>query len=340
MSGHESQISGGAAALLMLLSWGVWGYVWWWTARRSRLSHRHWIQRHASGAFLGVVAGFSVILIAALFSVTHVGAIIGVALACGPIYNIRRWMGAEAVREETVVDPSSRKPEPVASAGQVSSHVSGQRGIDETENWLERAERLAVERVRREMRGAPRKQPQCVDATETPQALPMLLSFDYADRDGVLTRRTVMVHTVGVARGRTYLEGVCQERHAVRTFRTDRIIGTLEHVGSAETLSVAALVRAAGPLEKLDVEPPAREYHPGAPARPRQDAVLFTGFHAGRRAELEELAIAAGWDVRINVGPTLDYLVAGPNAGAAKVGKAEGDGVTVISEEMFRTMVA
>ncbi len=171
-------------------------------------------------------------------------------------------------------------------------------------------------------------------------ALPTLFRFDYADRDGVLTRRTVMVQTVGQSNGRTYLEGICQVRHAVRTFRTDRIIGTLEHVGSGETLSVAALVRAAGPLKKLDVEPPAREYHPGAHGRPRQDAVLFTGFRAGRRAELEELAIAAGWDVRVTVGPTLDYLVAGPNAGPAKIGKAEGDGVTVISEEMFRTMVS
>lgn len=169
----------------------------------------------------------------------------------------------------------------------------------------------------------------------TESILPATLSFTYKDNTGQILERTVKVSSISEANGLNYLEGYCHTRQDFRTFRTDRIRGSLVDMESGEILSVKQLLSSVHPRKAMTYKP--------APAvttkKEWQTAVLFTGFTAKRREELEELADAAGWDVRSTVGKTLDYLVTGPRAGPSKIAKAEELGVTVVDEDIFRALV-
>ena len=66
--------------------------------------------------------------------------------------------------------------------------------------------------------------------------------------------------------------------------------------------------------------------------------VLFTGFKADERAELEAMVPQVGWHVRKSVSPTVDIVVAGYNAGPKKVKEAIDLGIPVVSEKVFREM--
>ncbi len=57
--------------------------------------------------------------------------------------------------------------------------------------------------------------------------------FDYADRDGQISKRDVRLCRFFVTEeGRQYLEGVCVLRGSRRTFRLDRFQSPLHHVAS------------------------------------------------------------------------------------------------------------
>lgn len=169
----------------------------------------------------------------------------------------------------------------------------------------------------------------------TESILPATLRFAYQDSTGQRQERTVKVSSISEAEGLNYLEGYCHTRQDFRTFRTDRIHGSLVDIESGEILSAKQLLSSVHPRKAMTYKPA-----PGVTTKKEwQTAVLFTGFTAKRREELEELASAAGWDVRSTVGKTLDYLVTGPRAGPSKIAKAEELGVTVVDEDIFRALV-
>lgn len=158
-----------------------------------------------------------------------------------------------------------------------------------------------------------------------------VVHFTYRDSSGELTQRRVVVRELE----ERYLTGVCLLRGAVRTFRLDRVVGELV---SEETGEVAdALAWAAG----IDGQERSRIKIAGSS---RQIAcgpgVLFTGFAAAIRAEMEQRAESAGMVVRKSVSKTLDYLVAGPNAGPSKLDQAVEIGVVILTAAEFHTTVA
>jgi NAD-dependent DNA ligase len=71
------------------------------------------------------------------------------------------------------------------------------------------------------------------------------------------------------------------------------------------------------------------------------DQICFTGFSPCERAELE---MAAGnvlnLDVKSSVTKGLRYLCTGPNAGPAKITKAQEQGATILSAEQFQNFCA
>lgn len=103
---------------------------------------------------------------------------------------------------------------------------------------------------------------------------------------------------------------------APRTFRKDRIA---EYLGGCEA---ALSTPFAGPPPKLSrVEP--------EESRPQ---ILFTGFAAALRADLEAQCGAAGIKVVKTVTQQLVFLCAGPNAGPSKVGKARVQGAFIVTD--------
>ena len=68
---------------------------------------------------------------------------------------------------------------------------------------------------------------------------------------------------------------------------------------------------------------------------PKGPEVCFTGLSASEKIKLEEVAIGSGLHVTTSVTKNLMLLIAGENAGPAKLKKAQDQGVTIISKEDF-----
>ena len=193
-----------------------------------------------------------------------------------------------------------------------------------------------------------RQSPRTPDATGTvdPQPgsqslqLPDTFAFEYSDAEGVITHRTVIVRSAGISAGRRrYLSGTCTQAHAQRTFRLDRISGWLERTSDGELFEPQAVYKAAGPPEAVETNPANfRSASFVEPTRPWQTAVVFAGFSAAKREELEVLAEAAGWQVRTSITKTVDYLVVGSMAGHKQQARAAEMGVIVLEEDDFRAM--
>lgn len=137
------------------------------------------------------------------------------------------------------------------------------------------------------------------------------LRFLYEDAKGDLTTREVSSWNASPR----YIKGYCLTRGELRTFRRDRVVSFLEGEHLLEGKSAAfdsATGRQDRPLE-----------------------ILFTGFDAESRQELEEEAELEGMKVRKSVTQNLDFLCAGPNAGSRKLAEARSKGVLVMKEAEF-----
>ncbi|MDC7704816.1 WYL domain-containing protein [Vogesella indigofera] len=156
-----------------------------------------------------------------------------------------------------------------------------------------------------------------------------VVHFTYRNSNGEVSQRRVLVRELADR----YLMGVCLLRGSVRTFRLDRVVGELV---SEETGEIAESLTWASGLDWQDrsaanVRGADRKIASGP-------GILFTGFSAALRAELEQRAEVAGMVVRKSVSKTLDYLVAGPNAGPAKLVQAHECGAVIMSLVEFNDM--
>lgn len=118
-----------------------------------------------------------------------------------------------------------------------------------------------------------------------------------------------------------YIIGFDTRAAAVRTFRKDRV---LEWLDGCETA-----------LQRPYAPPPTLQR-----AVDDRAQILFTGFARVQRAVLEAKAAAAGLRVMKIVAQDLLYLVAGPNAGPAKVAQARMQHVYILSESQFYALLA
>ena len=168
--------------------------------------------------------------------------------------------------------------------------------------------------------------------------MPALYEFDYAKEDGEISSRRVFVQSTSYSGGRQYLEGICKTRNAHRTFRVDRVIGSMTRVDDGRQLRASELFAASTPK-------PAAVFtaspYPSTSRKKREweTAVFFAGFGAAKRSELEELAEAAGWQVRSSITQTVDYVVTGAMAGSGQLAKAGELGIAVLDEAGFRGRV-
>lgn len=114
-----------------------------------------------------------------------------------------------------------------------------------------------------------------------------------------------------------YIVGNCAAAGgAPRTFRKDRISQYLAGCDSVLATPFSS------PPPKLTRSAP-------DDSRPQ---ILFTGFGASLRADLEHQCGAAGLKVVKTVTQQLAFLCVGPNAGPSKVAKARLQGVFIVSE--------
>lgn len=121
-----------------------------------------------------------------------------------------------------------------------------------------------------------------------------------------------------------YLVGVDLADHRVKTFRKDRVLEYLD--GAAARLS------------EPFPEPAVFESDIARPIDQRPH-VIFTGFAKVQRASLEARAEVAGMRVCKTVTLACMYLVAGPNAGPAKVADARAKSSYILSEPQFLALL-
>lgn len=169
--------------------------------------------------------------------------------------------------------------------------------------------------------------------------------IDYIDSNGRSSQRDVLPMFYAEQGDRQYIQAAFGQGET-RSFRIDRIQGTVIDLETGELMSPEqwfVLLKTYVFETTLDeiLEQSADSTSPNQSKRKQwQIAVYFAGFGGDRLRELEELAQGAGWQIRWNISPTVDYVVANGRAGKNQIEEAERlDRVTVIDEETFRAMV-
>ena len=162
-----------------------------------------------------------------------------------------------------------------------------------------------------------------------------VIKFTYRDAKGEISHREL----IQWKESSLYLQGRSSTDTFPKTYRKDRIVA---FVAGEELL----LNDAAPPTPKMLVRPSPLEFavaasasgQPSAPLNGIQQ-VLFTGFAAAQRAELERQAEESGMKVMKTAGKSLSFLCYGDNAGPAKVTKAQEAGAFIINSEQFLHLI-
>lgn len=200
-------------------------------------------------------------------------------------------------------------------------------------------------------------QDQVSRSNTTPSAddLAATYRFKYRKSDGTTSTRRMVLQGGSLDGGTQYLKGICTDAHQTRTFRVDRFQGDLTNEETGEMFTAAKLFAACKKRGKVEQEThflntggngsfssrninhrtPRRV--PSSSGRKWVTAVYFAGFRGSKYAELERIAISSGWHVRMQIGPTVDYVVANGQAGAKQLAQASEYGLRVIDEDEFRS---
>lgn len=163
------------------------------------------------------------------------------------------------------------------------------------------------------------------------------IKFSYRDAKGDVSQRELIQWSENSA----YIQGRSAGDSFPKTFRKDPIV---EILLGAELL----LNDAAPPAPTLLPKPrpatvavsAAASHHPQPKTPPGGiNQVLFTGFAAAHRTELEQKAMDSGLKVMSTPGKSLTFLCYGDNAGPTKVAKAQEAGAFIIDAEQFLSMI-
>ena len=166
-----------------------------------------------------------------------------------------------------------------------------------------------------------------------------MIRFTYEDSEGDVSERIVKFrHIEHNENGYFYLTGFCHQAWQIRTFRIDRIIDTITDLETGEIVKAEEWFKRISDDPALNTLIVKKEKSQSPPIIQTGKGVLFTGFKAAERAELEAMVPQVGWHVRKSVSPTVDIVVAGYNAGPKKVQAAIDLGIQVVSEKVFREM--
>ncbi len=159
-----------------------------------------------------------------------------------------------------------------------------------------------------------------------------ILKFNYRDAKGRISLRALVQWT----EKSTHIQGRTDEDTFPKTYRKDRVI---EYLQGQDLLLNDAAPPAPKP-KPLDIAIAATATRPDPkPTIDGQSQIVFTGFNAFIREELEQIAEDFGLRVMKTPGKYLTFLCYGDNAGPAKVEKALAAGAFIIDSEEFLSMI-
>lgn len=295
-------------------------FAWAWIVKRTRAKGWRGIAAHGSGALMALPIMLAVF---AVISEPDLASFIIFGIVAGVLHLIVRPRAAVAVAVPPAVEQQPPPP------------------IDDHSIDAVRRQSLAAMKRATKARELDKKARGEIDAAPlklwSPDGAGAVcdIEFDYVDAKGKPSHRHVSVDAVD----KEYLEGFCHTAMATRTFVIGRVRGKILDRDSGELTTPKkwaeqarrdprnGTVSMGGGRSTMDYEDEDDDVEP--------TEVLFTGFPAARRDELEELAEMFDITVRKSVTVGLDYLVIGPNAGPSKIEKAEAVGAAVIDDEGF-----
>jgi len=153
----------------------------------------------------------------------------------------------------------------------------------------------------------------------------------YMSNKGALSAKRVAVYHINQDRNLAYghqvtiaadIEPLSGEFPTFISLRTDRVIDVFDtHEEAVQAFEKAETLYADRILQDYSFK------------------VCFTGFAKADKAELTELAEAAGMKVVTSVSASLDFLCCGDNAGWSKMKKANELGVPLVRHEQIRLLV-
>jgi len=342
MATESTQISDSVVVVSVILILGFFFFSWWATAKKLQISFKfHWLFAHLLGFVAGMVSIFPAALVSAFYSVVSPVAGLGWGAALGyfawVIFNKISLLGC-------ATDKTLQSCLEITSTGINTEKTTVQIKPDSSE--IESVRRQSLVAMKSSTVARQRDLKIC-DDTKAPQTLANTtdsvktsnfiadIEFDYRDASGNASHRRVEVHSIDDE----YFEGFCHKAMATRTFVIGRVRGKVLDRDTGELLPPkkwasgvrndprnSGVVESRGWKSPDDIEEEERE---------RPIEILFTGFSKERTAELEEQAAIFDLVVRKNVTKGLKYLCAGPNAGPAKLAKAEAAGVEIMDESEF-----
>ncbi|MBK5416377.1 BRCT domain-containing protein [Pseudomonas sp. TH31] len=162
------------------------------------------------------------------------------------------------------------------------------------------------------------------------------IKFSYRDAKGNLSERELTQWS----ENSLYLQGRSSSDSFPKTFRKDRIVEVL--LGAElllnDTAPPAPKLQPKLAASALALQAASSTPNPKSPLG-GINQILFTGFAAAHRAELEQKALDFGLKVMSTPGKTLTFLCYGDNAGPTKVAKALEAGAFIIDSEQFLSLV-
>lgn len=158
--------------------------------------------------------------------------------------------------------------------------------------------------------------------------------ISYIDSKGEFSKRSI---DFKYGDGPTRFHAFCHDRHAIRTFRYDRIVDITTRSGIKINLDDWVTRRSGREVPaNYPIKKPARKIPNQADM-----VVLFTGFKKPERESLEHEAIIYGLTVSKSrrVTKSIDWVVSGPTAGPKKLEDAARLGIPVLDSEAFLDML-
>lgn len=158
-----------------------------------------------------------------------------------------------------------------------------------------------------------------------------VIKFSYRDAKGEVSERELIQWT----ENSSYIQGRSLGDTFPKTFRKDRIVEFM----LGENLLLNGAAPPAPKPKPMDIAAAAALSNPAKAVPSDQNKILFTGFSASYRIELEQIAEGFGMNVIKTPSKSLTFLCYGDNAGPTKVSKAQEAGAFIIDSDQFLHLV-
>jgi NAD-dependent DNA ligase len=131
-----------------------------------------------------------------------------------------------------------------------------------------------------------------------------------------------------------YIQGVCINAHAIRTFRKDRILEKIDEATDVDARLKFFQENWIGTVSTNVVTPKIpRNYSSG------KLEICFTGFKQVDKDRLTQAVEAVDFIVRTSVTSRLHFLCCGYNAGPSKIEKARFQGTVILNEKQLLNLL-